>query len=173
MDRKCDAYLGMQDVVKKRTAQLCRTGAPCASRTKKIVPAHKKQLPRSLFSDPLPEGDPLFLSWPPLSDLFSRALSSFCPMFAGHCSSSPFLLGSFLPFPPPSKSALYCRARGAAQSLESSNIRMDFSTKSGKETRSRNVRENRSVVFFPVFSGAFPFLPGIFLELLFSLARIS
>ena len=44
-----------------------------------------------------------------------------------------------------SKSALFCRAKGAAQSLERGNSGMDLSTKFGKEIPSRNLREKRSV----------------------------
>ena len=64
------------------------------------------------------------LCWPPL----------FIP-FSGHL----FALFS------PSKSALFCRAKGTAQISERGNFRMDLSTKFGKEIPSRNLREKRSV----------------------------
>ena len=65
----------------------------------------------------------------PGSDLFSRALVSiFCPL----CW-------------PPSKSALFCRAKGTAQILEMGTFRMDLSTKFGKEIPSRNLREEGSL----------------------------
>ena len=76
------------------------------------------------------------------TDLFSRALFSFCPL------CWPPL---FLPFSrhlcalfSASKSALFCRAKGTAQSLERGSLRMDLSTKFGKEIPSRNLRKKRS-----------------------------
>ena len=51
--------------------------------------------------------------------------------------------------PSPSKSALFCRTRATAQSLERlserGNFRIDLSTKFGTEIPSRNLCENRSV----------------------------
>ena len=67
------------------------------------------------------------LCWPPLFLPFSRHL--FALFF-------------------PSKSALFCRERGTAQSLERGIFRMDLSTKFGKEIPFRNLRENRSDTFF-------------------------
>ena len=63
------------------------------------------------------------LCWPPLFLPFSRYL---------------FALFS------PSTSALFCRAKCTAQSLERGRSRMDLSTKFGKEIPSRNPREKRS-----------------------------
>ena len=59
------------------------------------------------------------LCWPPLFLLLS----------------APFALFSL------SKSALFCRVKGTAQSLERGSFSMDLSTKSGKEIPSRNLRE--------------------------------
>ena len=64
------------------------------------------------------------LLWPPLFHPFSRCL---------------FALFS------PSNSALFCRAKRTAQSLERSRFRVDLSTKFGKEIPSRNLHEKRSV----------------------------
>ena len=64
---------------------------------------------------------PLF--WPPLFLTFSRHLFALAP---------------------PSKSTLFCSAKGRAQRLETGSFRMDLSTKFGKETPSRNLREKRS-----------------------------
>ena len=63
------------------------------------------------------------LCWPPL----------FLPFYR-------HLLALFFPL----KSALFCRERGTAQSLESGSFRMDLSTRFGKEIPSRNLREKRS-----------------------------
>ena len=52
------------------------------------------------------------------------------PSFSGHL---------FAPLSP-SKSALFCRAKGTAQSLERGSFRIDLSTKIGKEVPSRNVQ---------------------------------
>ena len=64
------------------------------------------------------------LCWPPLSP----------PPFSGHL----FALCS------PSKSALFCRAKGTAQILGRGTFRTHLSTKFGKEIPSRNLREKRS-----------------------------
>ena len=56
------------------------------------------------------------------------------PPFSGHL----FTLLS------PSKSALFCRAKGTAQILERGTLRMDLSTKFGKEIPSRNLLEKWS-----------------------------
>ena len=71
--------------------------------------------------------------WPDvgtLPDLFSRVLCSFLP---------PLLSGRLFALFSPSKSALFCRAKGTAQSLERGSFRMDLSTKFGKELPSRNL----------------------------------
>ena len=58
----------------------------------------------------------------------------------------------FLPFSrlfalfSPSKSALFCRAKGTAQSLERGSCGMDLSAKFGQEIPSRNLREKRSEI---------------------------
>ena len=44
----------------------------------------------------------------------------------------------------PSKSALFCRAKGTAPSLERGSLRMDLSKDFGKEIPSRNLRKKRS-----------------------------
>ena len=62
--------------------------------------------------------------WPPLFLPFSRHLST---LFS------------------PSKSALFCRAKGTAPGLESGSLRMDLSKDFGKEIPSRNLRKKRSV----------------------------
>ena len=64
------------------------------------------------------------LCWPPLFLPFSRHI---------------FALFS------PSKTALFCRAKGTAQSLERGSSGMDLSTKFGKEIPSQNLRKKRSV----------------------------
>ena len=74
-----------------------------------------------------------------LSDLFSRVLFSFLrlrwpPLFL---PSSRHLFTLFAP----SKSALFCRAKGTAQSLERGSFRMDLSKDFGKEIPSRNLRK--------------------------------
>ena len=83
-------------------------------------------------------------SWMPQSDLFSRVLFSFLPPLLltplPHLFSPPFR-----PFSN-SKSALFCRANGTAQSLERGSFRMDLSTKFGKEIPSRNLRKKRSAI---------------------------
>ena len=76
---------------------------------------------------------------------FHASFFPFCPLcwrplflpFSGH------LFGLF----PPSKSALFCRARGTERILERGSFRMDLSTKLGKEIPSRNLREKRSEDF--------------------------
>ena len=65
------------------------------------------------------------LSWPPLFVSFSRHL---------------FALSR------PSKSALFCRVMGTAQSLKRGMLRVDFARKFGKEIPSRKLREKRSVI---------------------------
>ena len=70
----------------------------------------------------------------------------FCLTPAGHPSSSPFL-----DTVSPSKSALFCRARGIAQSLARGSFRIDLSTMFGQKIPSRYLREKRSVMFFFFF----------------------
>ena len=66
-------------------------------------------------------------------------------LFSRHPSSCP-CLGTFSPlFSPPPQNALFCRARGTAQSLQRGNFRTELSAKFGMEIPSRNLRENRSV----------------------------
>ena len=70
------------------------------------------------------------LCWPPLFLPFARHL---------------FALFSA------SKSALFCRAKDTAQSLERASLRMDLSTKFGKEVPSRDLRkEGQSMTLFSV-----------------------
>ena len=64
-------------------------------------------------------------------------------LFAGHPFSPLFSRHLFTPFSP-LESALFCRAKGTAQSLERGTFRMDLSPKFGKETPSRNLRKRRS-----------------------------
>ena len=73
---------------------------------------------------------------------FHASFFPFCPL----CQPPLFLpfLSIFLPFSPPSKSALFCRAKRTAHSLERGSFRMDISTEFGKEIPSRNLREKRS-----------------------------
>ena len=79
---------------------------------------------------------------PQITDLFSRVLFPFCPFcwrplflsFSWHLSA---LFSS-------SKSALFCRGRGTAQSSERGSFRMNLSPKFGKEIHSGNLREKRS-----------------------------
>ena len=78
----------------------------------------------------------------PILTCFRASFFPFCPLWW------PPL---FLPFSrhlvtlfSPSKSALFCRAKGTAQSLERGGLRMDLSKKFGKEIPSRNLREKRS-----------------------------
>ena len=73
---------------------------------------------------------------------FHASFFPFCPL----CWPPLFLPSSrhLLPFSPPSKSALFCRVRGTAHSLERGSVRMDLSTKFGKEIPSRNLREKIS-----------------------------
>ena len=79
----------------------------------------------------------------PKTDLFPRVLFSFLPPWLATPLS-------------PSKRALFCRAKGTAQSLERGSLRMDLSTKFGKEIPSRNLREKKvrrgSAVFCPTNS---------------------
>ena len=75
-----------------------------------------------------------FLCRPSSRVLFSFSPFSWSPLFL------PFSRHLFLPFLP-SKNALFCRARGTAQSLERGSFRVDLSTNFGKEIPSRNPRE--------------------------------
>ena len=68
-----------------------------------------------------------------------RGISKYLTFF--HCHS-PFS-APFRPFIRFNQCALFCRARGTAQSLERGSFRMDLSTKFGKESPSRNLREKR------------------------------
>ena len=70
--------------------------------------------------------------WPPLLLSFSR---HFFALFS------------------PTKSALFCRAEGAPQSLERDGFRTDLSADFGKEIPSRNLRKKRSVFFRPQIGG--------------------
>ena len=78
------------------------------------------------------------------SDLFSRVLFSSLPRLLA-TPLPPLFSAHFRPFPP-SKSALFCRGKGTAQSLERGRSGMDLSTKFGKEIPSRNLRKKRSVL---------------------------
>ena len=74
---------------------------------------------------------------------FHASFFPFCPF----CCPPLFLAFSrhiFAIFSP-SKSALFCRAKGTVQSLERGSSGMDLSTEFGKEIPSRNLREKRSV----------------------------
>ena len=75
---------------------------------------------------------------------FHAPFFPFCP-FAGHPPLPPFFSVPFCPFLP-SKSALSCRAKGTAHSLERGGFRMQsaISTNFGKVISSRNLREKRS-----------------------------
>ena len=72
---------------------------------------------------------------------FRASFFPFCPL-----SWPPLFLpfGIFSPFCSPSKSALFCRAKGTAQSLERGSSGKDLSTDFEKEIPSRNLREKRS-----------------------------
>ena len=78
------------------------------------------------------------------SDLFSRVLFSLLPPLLA--IALPALSRRLFALFFPSKSTLFCRARGAAQSSERGNFRMDLSTKFGKEIPSRNLPKKRSVI---------------------------
>ena len=89
----------------------------CISRERK---AHESKLFGSILLGTalgLPQGQVGFVpdtnpdSLLALPDLFSRVLLSFCPPSAGHPPPSPSLGTLFSP----SKSALFCRAKGIAQ----------------------------------------------------------
>ena len=81
-----------------------------------------------------------------ISDLFSRVLFPFCP-FCWPPLFLPFSRHIFALFFP-SKSVLFCRAKGTVQSLERGSSGMHLSTKFGKEIPSRNLREKRSDFIF-------------------------
>ena len=74
---------------------------------------------------------------------FYASFFPFCPL----CWPPLFLSFSQHPFAlfSPSKSALFCRAKGTAQSLVRGRFRMNLSSKFGKEIPSRNLLERRSV----------------------------
>ena len=85
------------------------------------------------------------------TDLFSRVLFSFLPLLLA--TPLPLLFSAHFRLFSPSKSALFCRAKGTVQSLERGSSGMDLSTKFGKEIPSRNLREKRSAKFWPSGSG--------------------
>ena len=72
---------------------------------------------------------------------FRASFFPFCP-FCWPPLFLPLSPHHFRPFLP-SKSALFCRAKGTAQSLERGSLRMDFSTKFGKEIPSRNLHKKK------------------------------
>ena len=80
--------------------------------------------------------------------VFTRPFFLSAP-FARHPSSSPFL-GTFFALFSPQKRALFCRARGTAQSLQRGSLRINLCTNFGKEIPSRNLREKRSVSKPPI-----------------------
>ena len=88
----------------------------------------------------LARGHPKRTNWYPTC--FHASFFPFCPL----CWPPLFLPFSrhiFAIFSP-SKSALFCRAKDTAQSLEKGSSRMDLARKFGKEIPSRNLREKRS-----------------------------
>ena len=80
----------------------------------------------------------------PLSDQFSRVLFSFLPPLLA--TPLPLIFSALFRPVLPSKSALFCRAKGTPQSLERGGFRMDLSTRFGKEILSRNLRKKRSAI---------------------------
>ena len=73
---------------------------------------------------------------------FHASFFPVCPLFWSPLFL-PFSRHTFALFSP-SKSALFCRVKGTAQSLERGTSGMDLSTKFGKEIPSRNLRKKRS-----------------------------
>ena len=74
--------------------------------------------------------------YPKFLTCFHTSFFPFC-LFTGHL---------FTLFSHSSKSALFCRAKGTAQSLERGSFSIDLSTKLGKEMPSRNPREKGSEI---------------------------
>ena len=95
------------------------------------------------------EGPNFFQTWTPkthlvtkntVTDLFSRVLWTFStPLLA---TSFPFLI-AFFALLSPSRSALFCRAKSTAHSLERGSFRMHLFINFGKEFPSRNLRKKR------------------------------
>ena len=109
-------------------------------RARKHPQKNPSQSSPDIFGEKFPSG---FCRSLFLTDLFSCVLFSFLPL----CWPPLFLPFSrhlFTLFSP-SKSALFCRAKGKAQSLERGRLRMDLSKQFGKEIPSRNLRKKRSV----------------------------
>ena len=73
--------------------------------------------------------------------VFTRPFFLFAPLLA---TPLPLIFSALFRPVLPSKSALFCRAKGTPQSLERGSFRMDLSTKFGKEIPSRNLRKKRS-----------------------------
>ena len=98
--------------------------------------------------------------------------------FAGHPFSA-FFPAPFSPFSPPLKSALFCRARGTAQSLERGSSRIDLSTNFRKEIPSRNLREKRSgkelqdKALFEIIRGSAFELHGATIKSIFQVFELS
>ena len=89
-------------------------------------------------------GIPSLVEGRPNLTCFRASFFPFCP-FVGHPFSSPFSRRLSTLFSP-SKSALFCRAKGTAPSLESGSLRMDLSKDFRKEIPSRNLRKKRSEI---------------------------
>ena len=97
------------------------TPPTCYEQRAKFVPMRSPELHLTCFHASFFPFCPL--CWPPLFLPFSRHILA---LFS------------------PSKTALFCRAKGTAQSLERGRSGMDLSTKFGKEIPSRNLRKKRS-----------------------------
>ena len=71
---------------------------------------------------------------------FHASFFPFCPLYWPPLFPTPFSGHLFALFSP-SKSALFCRAKGTALIFQRSTFRMDLSTKFGKEIPSRNLQK--------------------------------
>ena len=85
---------------------------------------------------------PLKMTHKSLTCFHASSFPPFCPLcWSPLCLPSSWHLFTLFS---PSKSALFSRAKGTAQSLERISFRLDLCTKLGKEIPSRNLREKRS-----------------------------
>ena len=84
------------------------------------------------------------INWGHDYPVFTRPFFLFA-LFAGGQPFPPLFSAPFRPFFP-LESALSCREKGTAQSLERGSSRMDLSTKFGKEILSRNLLEKSQIM---------------------------